>query len=277
MQKTFTENNLVKKLISTTPPHFVQLTPTMSSREGTSSSSSSSNGANSSSSSSQPNGDLANIQPTVSTAAANKMKKIKRKNIRKRTRKKYNNALKHVWDWLQTQEAMAPYLNEDGSLNEQGCHVWCQGSQWFSAFIGSLTTEIEEDADDSDDDGEVILMKGLSSMEGYRSAINKYIEEMGTGILNDNYRSEMKLLFNGLSRNDADKNMVSGKTTGKKNMRFETYHACAQAGLQTANGLFMVCYLCLCWNMMCRTNNCAQLVFEHLVSHIAIHRKIPEP
>ena len=232
-----------------------------------SSSSSSSNGANTSSSSSQPNGDFATIQPTMSTAAANKMKKIKRKNIRKGTRKKYNNALKHVWDWLQTQEEMAPYLNDDGSLNKQGCHVWCQGSQWFSAFIGSLTTEIEEDGDDSDDDGEVILMKGLASMEGYRSAINKYIEEMGTGILNDNYRSEMKLLFNGLSRNDADGNMLSGKTTGKKNMRFETYHACAQAGLQAANGLFMVCYLCLCWNMMCRTNNCAQLVFEHLVSH----------
>jgi hypothetical protein len=87
-------------------------------------------------------------------------------------------------------------------------------------------------------------MKGLATMEGYRSAIHKYIAEEGAS-QPPTYITEMKMLFEGLSRNDADKNMSSGKKTGKENMRFETYHACAQAGLQAANGLFLVCYLCL--------------------------------
>ena len=44
-----------------------------------------------------------------------------------------------------------------------------------------------------------------------------------------------------------------------------TMRACAQAAYTSStNGLFMVCYLLLCWNMMCRTENAATVIFQHL-------------
>ena len=174
--------------------------------------SSSSSSSSDSSSSSAP-------KPQSTPAQADSLQAILKKNIRENTRKKYNGHQKVIWKWLRTQPAMVAHLNDDGSLTKRGCEIWASDPAWFYSFVSSLTLETPEGGEEvgEDDDGDIIAIKGLATLEGYRSAIHKYLDEMGAP-RNQVYKQGIKLMFNGLGRNDADSNQ--GKCVIIKNDLF---------------------------------------------------------
>jgi len=159
----------------------------------------------SSSSSSSSAGSAPPTPPKPQSTAAQdaSLKAILKKNIRGNTRKKYSGHQKVIWKWLLTQPGMAPYRNQDGSLTKRGCEIWASDPAWFHSFVSSLTLEIPEDEEVGEEvgeegqDGDIIATKGLATLEGYRSTIHKYLDEMGTPRSKE-YSTGIKLMFNGL-------------------------------------------------------------------------------
>jgi hypothetical protein len=80
-----------------------------------------------------------------------------------------------------------------------GGQIWVRDSDWFEAFIVTRTKgDIEYDGNEIDPN-DVVDVKGLGTLESYRSAIHKHLEIIKVKKTNT-YNTGIASFFAGLSR-----------------------------------------------------------------------------
>ena len=118
------------------------------------------------------------------------------------------------------------------------------------------------------EDGEKKAAVGISRLKSYRSAIRYLLQEQGVPGFEE-FISDLKLFFAGLKRIDAQsrRNGTSNvnRQEGKEKLPFGLYRTLCHTMLcGSERNLWGHCYAVLSWNLMCRTNNTADIHLERL-------------
>ena len=135
-----------------------------------------------------------------------------KKNVHSSTRTQYSRKQQKIVTWALKQPGLKDYV-VDGILQKGGLTKMATHAKWFIAFLTSLSydethTEIPLVTDDAD----ILLAKGISTMHGYKSALHKAFEENKI-TQSEDYIKEVKIYFNALGRNHAQKVQEDGLST----------------------------------------------------------------
>lgn len=106
---------------------------------------------------------------------------------------------------------------------------------------------------------------GIGVYNNFRSALNDmYREKTGVGTPAQ-IEGTLKMLFRGLKRDHAEEKQAGLRPLkeGKEAIPFSLYLYLGQAILKRTSP-FMHLYHCLCWNVMCRTSNTADINIKHI-------------
>ena len=186
-----------------------------------------------------------------------------RKNVHDNTRTQYSNKQKKIAAWALTQPGLKDHV-EGGALKKDGLEKMASHAKWFIAFLNSLSYP-DGEIPILNDDADILLSKGISTMQGYKSALHKAFEENKI-TKSEDYIKEIRMYFNALARNHAQKVQEDGLSVGKDAMNAPYYKAVASACLQCKNAAsssFTLCYLLLTWNLIARSDNTAGISFKH--------------
>ncbi|KAG3094196.1 hypothetical protein PI124_g9537 [Phytophthora idaei] len=102
-----------------------------------------------------------------------------------------------------------------------------------------------------------------ATLSGYRSAI-KDLYRLKRIVLPVEYGDDMKQLFSGIKRLEAERNQCSSpKNSGKQPLTFSLYKELCSSTLTRGDGGFSHLFLTTQWNLMCRSVSVQTLQTRH--------------
>ena len=94
-----------------------------------------------------------------------------RKNVHISTRTQYSNKQKKIVAWALNQPGLKDHVR-GGVLQIGGLKKMASHAKWFNAFLTSLSyPDTRSEIPVVNDDADILLSKGISTMQGYKSAL----------------------------------------------------------------------------------------------------------
>ncbi|EGZ22321.1 hypothetical protein PHYSODRAFT_490612 [Phytophthora sojae] len=169
--------------------------------------------------------------------------------VTKQARGKYKSSLNGITKWIRSELAkedknIARFSNADVDTN-------------LSEFTPSVFERF-------------LMFKSASvktaTLSGYRSAI-KDLYRVKHVALPPEYGDDMKQLFSGMKRMEADQDQTSTpKKLGKQPLTYSLYKELCNSTLVAGDGGFSHLFLTSQWNLMCRSMSVQTLQSQHLVA-----------